>query len=258
MHQDIPCRACGERSQFLWFGNLLDLRVAYYQCPACDYLQTEEPYWLDRAYSEAINSSDTGILVRNSRNARLVLATLLALGRPKGQVVDCAGGFGLLVRLLRDFGVSALWADRYCQNLVARGFEYSEGKADLVTAFEAFEHFVDPTEELARLLTIAPHVLLSTELLPHPAPKHSDWWYYGREHGQHIGFFSVKTLEEMAHAHGKFLLTDGHSCHLLTNSPRARLLWPFCRRLARFMPLLLSSVLKSKTWSDHLTISRQN
>ena len=57
---------------------------------------------------------------------------------------------GILVRLLRDYGVEALWCDQYCENLLARGFEYNGECADLVTAFEVLEHFVNPLEELDR------------------------------------------------------------------------------------------------------------
>jgi hypothetical protein len=52
--------------------------------------------------------------------------------------VDCAGGYGILTRLLRDIGVDALWSDPFCQNLMALGFEHSNEPAELVTAFEEF------------------------------------------------------------------------------------------------------------------------
>ena len=52
------------------------MEVDYFECPNCGYVQTETPYWLGRAYAEAINDNDTGILVRNQANARIVLATI--------------------------------------------------------------------------------------------------------------------------------------------------------------------------------------
>ncbi len=39
-------------------------------------MQTEDPYWHERAYSEAINDSDTGIMTRNLANSKIVLAKL--------------------------------------------------------------------------------------------------------------------------------------------------------------------------------------
>lgn len=152
-------------------------------------MQTEYPYWLVQAYSELINKSDTGIIARNLSNRNIVLATLLSFGHLDRRVIDCAGGYGILVRLLRDLGIEALWSDRYCQNLVARGFEYTTGDGSLVTAFEAFEHFVNPVEEFVRLFDVAPAILFSTEIIPLPTHHQKDWWYYEREHGQHIVFF---------------------------------------------------------------------
>jgi Nif-specific regulatory protein len=50
----------------------------------------------------------------------------VSLGSLFGTVVDCAGGYGILVRLLRDYGVNALWSDPYCENVLAKGFESRE------------------------------------------------------------------------------------------------------------------------------------
>lgn len=219
------CRVCGSIAKYLWDADLLDLTVRYFECEVCGYVQTESPYWLDRAYSEVINDSDTGIMYRNLNNIQIVIATLIILGSLHGRVVDCAGGYGILVRLLRDYGIDALWSDRYCQNLVARGFEYDSGGADLVTAFEAFEHFVHPDEELDRLLAISPNVLLTTGLITGSTPGPGEWRYYGKEHGQHIGFFRLKTLEFLATGHGKYLISNGSSYHLISDRPVNRIVW---------------------------------
>ena len=141
-------------------------------------------------------------MVRNQANARIVLATMFILNKFDGIVVDCAGGYGILVRLLRDYGINAFWSDLFCENLVARGFEHTNETADLVTAFEVFEHFENPATEIDRLLKISPNVLFSTDIMADPAPKQEDWWYYGKEHGQHIGFFRIRTLENLAQKRG--------------------------------------------------------
>jgi hypothetical protein len=248
-----PCRACGHLSRRLRFVTLIGLRVRLYECPTCEYVQTEQPYWLERAYATAINDSDTGMLARNMANARIVLATLWMLGQLDGRVVDYAGGYGILVRLLRDYGVDALWTDAYCENLLARGFEHNGEPAALVTAFEAFEHFVEPERELDRMLRMAPNVLLSTVILPKPAP--ADWWYYGRGHGQHIGLFRVRTLQELASRHGRHLSTNGVSHHLLSSRPMNERRWRFLLRANRMASLVLSRRLDSRTWSDHELIA---
>lgn len=251
------CRLCGEESRFLQKGTVLDFEVGYFECPACGYVQTEAPHWLSRAYAEAISASDTGIMVRNQANARIVLATMMVLGTLNGTVVDCAGGYGILVRLLRDYGVNALWSDRYCKNLVARGFEHGNETADLVTAFEAFEHFEHPEQELTKLLAIAPNILLSTEIIPDPAPRQEDWWYYGKEHGQHVGFYRIRTLERLARASGKYLLTNGASYHLISDRPHSQALWTLLIRASRLVPILARGRLASKQWPDHELMSRR-
>jgi len=245
------CRVCNRVAKEIFAGLLLNNRVAYYECQHCGYVQTETPHWLDCAYAEVMNDSDTGIMIRNQANVGIVLATLLLLGKLDGTLVDCAGGYGILVRLLRDFGVNALWADRFCKNLVARGFEHTNESADLVTAFEAFEHFVHPAEELDRLFAIAPNVLFSTDIIADPAPKQDDWWYYGKEHGQHIGFFRIRTLAKLAKDRGKHLLSNGTSYHLITDKPINEALWKIAIRASNLMPMLLRRRLVSKVWSDH-------
>ncbi|WP_228763297.1 class I SAM-dependent methyltransferase [Limnohabitans sp. 2KL-27] len=218
-------------------------------------MQTEQPYWLEKAYSSAINNCDTGIMARNQLNVGLILATLNSLKSLNGAVVDYAGGYGILVRLLRDRGIEALWTDPYCTNLLAIGFEYTNEKADLVTAFEAFEHFVDPLIEVDKLFAIAPNLLISTSLIASPAPRPNQWWYYGLDHGQHIGFFRVQTLQFIAKRFNKHLVTDGVSCHLFSEKPVSEFQWKMNTRLVRRFPALYGQNLRSKTWSDFQKMS---
>lgn len=255
---DNLCRCCNSAISPIFTGSLIGHSVEYFECQTCGYVQTEAPYWLDQAYAMAINDSDTGVMARNHANARIVLATMLLLGNLNGTLVDYAGGYGILVRLLRDLGINALWLDPYCQNLLARGFEYTNDKADLVTAFETFEHFISPEVELDRLLAIAPNILFSTEIISNPAPKQSDWWYYGKNHGQHIGFFRLRTLEKLANERGKFFATNGISYHLITEKPINYNIWKIMIRINKLMPLLLQHRLKSKLWADHDSVAKNN
>jgi hypothetical protein len=255
MKNGVECRACGAQTKPLWRGRLITHDVQYFECPSCRYVQTEEPHWLSEAYDEVINQSDTGIMSRNIANAQLVIGALWLLKHLDGSVVDCAGGYGILVRLLRDEGVDALWSDPFCENLVARGFEHRQGNAFLVTAFEAFEHFVHPDVELGRMLAIAPNVLISTMLLPTPTPAHEDWWYYGREHGQHVGLFRAETLRVLAARHGKHLATDGVSNHLFSERPVSDSSLHRLVRHRRLAHWLARRKLSSRTWSDHLAMS---
>lgn len=256
----MHCRCCdGNIVSSLFYAELLDYNVSYFECSKCGYVQTEDPVWLERAYESSINASDTGIIARNLSNAPLVLATLTLMRNRKSQVVDYAGGYGFLVRLLRDIGVDALWADPYSKNLVARGFEYKGGEqATLVMAFEAFEHFLRPVDEMEELLSIAPNILLTTNLIATPAPQPTDWWYYGLDHGQHIGFYRVQTLQHLADKFGLHLLSDGVSTHFFSKEQYPYLVWRNLMRVARHMPNLFALGLSSKIWGDHLQITKSS
>jgi hypothetical protein len=246
----IACRVCGAPSRWLRDGPLLGRRVGYFDCAACGYFQTEVPTWLDEAYSSAINDVDTGLMARNLHNLRRVVMTLAAFRRLHGRVVDHAGGYGILVRLLRDVGVDAYWQDKYCANLVARGFEADAGPCELLTAFEVFEHFELPLKELRAMLERAPRVLLSTELIAGEAPPPADWWYLGAAHGQHIGFFRPRTLAWMAQRLGVHHASDGRRLHCFARDPvPAR--WLRGQRLHRLWPLVARWALRPLTQSDH-------
>lgn len=253
------CRICFNDFSFpIFAGGIFNVSVNYFECSVCGYVQTEKPYWLDRAYKSAINYCDTGIMARNQGNVGLTLATLSVLKVISGTVVDYAGGYGILVRLLRDRGINAVWSDPYCENLLAVGFEYTGEKSDLVTAFEVFEHFVDPLLEIERLFSIAPNLLVSTSLISTPAPQPDQWWYYGLDHGQHIGFFRLETLDFIAKRFNKYVVTDGVDRHLFTDKPVNSIEWIFKTRVARRMPFLFGRKLKSKIWTDFTKMSARS
>ncbi len=249
------CRICMQPSRFAFSQRLMGNDVSYFDCPTCGYLQTEAPYWLKQAYSNAINDRDTGILVRNEQNVGRVIMTLLALGKLGGSVIDHAGGYGVLVRMLRDAGVDAQWSDKYCDNLFAKGFEAETNSCDLLTAFEVFEHLVDPVNELRKLLSYTPVVLLSTDLITTVNTPPMNWWYLGLDHGQHIGFFRKVTLAAMAQQVGCSCVSDGKYLHVFSRKKVPRAL-PFLLKRSRWWRLATSlASLRSKTMDDHYRVT---
>lgn len=244
------CRVCHEGADPLFAQPVLGREVIYYRCGRCGYLQTQRPTWLDEAYASPINALDTGIMMRNKINAGRVVMALWAIGRLHGRVVDHAGGYGILVRLLRDAGVEAYWRDKYCENLVARGFEAPRGHADLLTAFEVMEHFVNPLDELREMLADACVVMFSTELVPPASTDLKTWWYLGPEHGQHVGFFSLTTLQWMAQATSTHWCSDGASVHFFSRDPLPRALGSAVRAY-RIAPLVTRLSLTSRLQSDY-------
>ena len=65
---------------------------------------------------------------------------------------------------MRDIGFDFYRYDKFSENLLARGFEYKNGGIELITCFEAFEHFDKPIEEIENMFKISKNILFSTEL----------------------------------------------------------------------------------------------
>ncbi|GEM_PF-626498 len=198
IHEDHICAICGNVMQFSFAKTIMGkYDISYFYCPHCEHLQTEKPYWLAEAYQSALSDSDTGLVQRNGHNRKLVGATLALLFPEKSNVLEYAGGYGLLTRMLRDAGAECFWYDKYATNTFARHFE-DDGKRryDLVLAFEALEHFEDPMAEFESIFSRGDSLLFSEELLPDRCPD--QWWYLCTEHGQHIQFYSLKTLQYIA------------------------------------------------------------
>ena len=62
----MNCKICTQPVSFEFNVKLLNkYQVDFFYCKSCGFLQTEKPYWLDEAYSEAIAIADTGLVARN-------------------------------------------------------------------------------------------------------------------------------------------------------------------------------------------------
>lgn len=244
------CRVCSGATNFTFLVDVLGHPARYFDCPTCGYVQTETPHWLAQAYGQPIGDADTGIMLRNHANIEHVAAALLTLGRLRGRVLDVGGGFGILVRMLRDIGIDAHWRDKHCENLLARGFEDDCGSYDLATAFEVVEHLEHPLEELRTLIAMAPAVLISTELAPAVGTLTGSWWYLVPEYGQHIGFLRESTLVWIARKLGCHYATDGFSVHLFVRDLSLARRWSLLRRLAPIAPRLARFSVRSRTMAD--------
>jgi len=253
----MTCKICNQQNKQIFQAKILNkYDIKYFYCEHCGLLQTEEPYWLDEAYSESINVSDTGYMQRNLMLSGKLTILLALFFDKNGKFLDYAGGYGVFVRMMRDIGFDFYWDDKYTTNLFARGFEYQNtDKYEAVTTFESFEHFANPIGEIESLLQISRNIIFSTELLPNPIPRPEDWWYYGLDHGQHISFYSKKTFEFIAKKYGLNYANLG-SLHLLTEKQISNFQFKILK-LSKFgLHKILQKQLKSKTWDDYLSMSK--
>lgn len=216
----MNCKICNQQTAIIGRGLMLGQYPAkFWQCPHCRFVQTDEPVWLAEAYHRTITSSDLGLVRRNFTFATVCSAMIPVLFPDSHRFVDYGGGYGLFVRLMRDSGFNFLRYDPLCENIFAQGLDSEipvHPEYDLVTAFEVFEHLVSPLNDIATMLKFGSSIFFSTELISSNAPLPQDWPYYGLEHGQHVAFYSLKTLQVIAEKFCVHLYTNKRSLHLLT------------------------------------------
>ena len=226
------CKVCD--AHLVSFGEaevLRKYRIQYFRCGKCGFIQTEQPYWLEEAYSSAIARQDVGIIQRNLMNSEITSAVLKLLFPNASNCVDFGAGHGILVRMMRDRGFNFFWSDRHATNDYARGFERPEGASfDFLTAFEVLEHLPEPASDLEEMMSLSENVFVSTCLVPEPAPGLADWWYYVPTSGQHISFYTRESLRHLAGRFGRNLLSVG-AYHLFTKKRQNSMLFRMANRI---------------------------
>jgi len=217
----MQCKICGSPTEFVFKGKILKkYDVDYFRCPNCDFMQTEEPYWLSESYVSAISDLDLGPVNRAVTGARIVESVIVSFFNPNARFIDWGGGYGVFTRLMRDMGYDFYWRDAYCENLFAKQFVAKEESGyELMTSFEVFEHLVQPMAEIEAMLKLSPNILFSTHLPPTRLQSATDWWYLTPEHGQHVAIYSRQSLEFIAARFGLHLASDGFTLHLLSQKP---------------------------------------
>lgn len=259
---NMTCPICSGAMRPAFSAKVLSKHHADYEvCDTCGFLRARAPHWLDEAYTSAIAAADTGLVMRNISIAGK-LSAILYWGfkeRGAGKYVDAAGGYGMLTRLMRDFGFNFYWKDKYCANLVAPGFEYIEelGACTAVTAMEVMEHLTDPLAFVQDTLAAAKAqtLIFTTELYEGEPPGPEDWWYYSLGTGQHIAFYQRRTLEMLGNKLGLRFASAG-GVHILSKESidETRLRFLTGRWVTLLAPWWIRRKLGSKTFSDHKSI----
>lgn len=236
------CRLCGGPTAWQFSRLVLNRHdVGFFKCTTCHSLQTQQPYWLDEAYEHNLAALDTGAAQRNLTNlgAAVMTATTLRLRN----ILDFGGGDGLLCRLLRDYGFNCFLSDKYATATYAQAFTAPDfQRPDLVLAFEVFEHFANPAEDLEAVFALKPTALLATTELFRD--QGATWWYLTPETGQHVFFYSPKAARVVAERYGYRVFVSGSYLVFIAKERSASLRELFLRAgLNRFGVRLLRTLL---------------
>jgi hypothetical protein len=261
----MKCNVCSSNAKYIFSATILQKHKAeYFHCAECGFLFAKEPFWLEEAYSSAIADADTGLVTRNIQMTRRLscVLSLCCSNAFSGRYVDIAGGYGMLTRMMRDVGFDFYWFDKYCENIFARGFDFSNSKVgyDALTAVEVLEHVSDPIGFIEESLSFAGSemMIFTTELYEGDPPSPEGWWYYTFGTGQHISFYQERTFEFIAKKIG-YNFVSVRGLHILSRKKVGKFsLWlathPVVSRLGE---LWIRRKLISKTISDHeLMLSR--
>lgn len=241
----MNCKICKSEAVLFSKAKIMNkYDISYHICNNCNFVQTEDPFWLKEAYENPINTTDTGLVERNIYHSKIVSTIIYVLFNQNSKFIDYAGGYGLFTRLMRDIGFEYYWDDPYTTNLLAKGYDYDKKTKnfELLTCLEAFEHIYDPIQEVNNMTELSSNIFFSTYLLPKNKPKPNDWWYYGLNHGQHVSIYSFKSLQFLAKILNLNLYSDGVSLHLLTKKNINPLFFTF---LIKFAPFGICQTIKT-------------
>jgi hypothetical protein len=223
----LPCKICRSATREVFTKEILRRHTGrFHRCDACGFLQLFEHPWLEEAYADGRESLDTGLLSRNISNAARVAGLLDLIPTARNpSYLDFGGGYGILVRLMRDKGYDfslydpfgkGLFVPGLCEPVVERKTGGGDARYGLITAFEVMEHVPDPMATFSLLFSQGRNILFSTELQPTGGQELSDWWYLSPETGQHLSFFTKGSLSHIASCIGARYVSDGKGLHLFS------------------------------------------
>lgn len=217
----MKCKICNSETQVVFQKKIRNkYDSTYLKCSNCNFLFIENVTWLDEAYSTSINDVDTGYVERNLILSRFIKIYLILTKERSIKCLDFAGGYGLLVRLMRDLGFDYFWSDKYTQNLFAKDYVANSGQFDFLSAIEVAEHAEDPISFFQEITNKSKIVFFTTTLSDN-VDDLEKWEYLGLDHGQHISFYSKKSLELVAGKNNLALVTRNNFHFLVPNDLRA-------------------------------------
>lgn len=194
---------------------LLGVPVYYRRCSRCGLVFADTMLrWSDEDFARHIYNADYPVVdpdyaeARPWGNARWLLALLGEAAREVA-VIDYGGGNGRLAAELRGAGLRAATLDPHVPH-AAPDF----ATADLVTAFEVFEHAMRPQRILDEMLALMkPGGALVFSTLLQPAQMGVGWWYVAPRNG-HVSIHSRTSLETLLASRGLRLASFSDGMHV--------------------------------------------
>lgn len=233
MNHDLTCPVCKGASSLLdvvdfnksceesrgRYLPLVGMPIYYALCDSCGFCFAPEfGTWSSERFSQLIYNEDYIQVDPDYVDARPrgnAASLLEALGRQRQRVdhLDYGSGAGVLSQLLRDAG----WQSRSYDPFVQTDVSVSTlAKANLITAYEVFEHVQNPHQlmrNLGNLLADEGLILFSTLVSDGNIARNQrlNWWYAAPRNG-HISLFSKQSLFNLATDHGFqwASFSDGH------------------------------------------------
>ena len=237
----------------------------FYRCNQCEYIFINNPFWLEEAYKSPIANTDIGILMRNFSLSSQLTAILFFMREVKGRFLDIGGGYGILTRMMRDNGFNFYWQDDYCENIFAKRFDYSNKLIKNITGisiFEVIEHLQWPLQFLLeKIKTFSPkYIFLSTQLYDGKNIPPVDWEYYALNEGQHISFYSKKTIQKIGQIIGYKNAYFVNDLIILSkiNISYIQVIAFFSGNLSKILFIFIRKLIGTKLNSDYKNIKNEN
>ena len=225
---DLKCPICSQGPATVYRDEFIlgKFSAALNSCENCGHEWFHAPeVWLPEAYSSPIANTDTGIASR-SLNLCRIISSFLSVSNISGKILDWGSGSGLLTRLLRDDGHDCYGLEPFTDPVLAKGYTYnnqqeaySNGPYRAIIAVEVVEHLVRPSEFFKAALSNTDTLIFSTELVDR-VRYGNEWWYYSKETGQHISFYTEKSLALLAGQNTcRYASARNKSLHIITRKP---------------------------------------
>jgi SAM-dependent methyltransferase len=194
--------------------------IYYRRWAGCGFLFTDafDDWSIDQFKANIYNSDylavDPDYQENRPRATAEIVASLWAAHKAETRVLDFGGGNDVLCSALRAKGFPV--AQTY-DPMVPEYAQRPQGKFDLVTCFETFEHMPDPNAGITQMLECVTEtgvVLHSTLVQPADfSAQGVGWWYVGPRNG-HVSIFTREALAIAWGRHGYKHISFNDVLHL--------------------------------------------